>query len=284
MEAIDDLVTSLHTELWNRDCIFVPHHYEDDHFQLLLTSTPYPGLADFHITAFNMYLRWWYERLRAWVPKINKDTGVIVQNIKLRRDSRGWFDDRQLSDLTGLYQTLGLKIIDLYIWDKINAPPAGNHERHDRDEYEFVYALARSHDFDDFTFNKFREPYAEKTIGKAKPGNKMRQSDVRGSHAGGHARLHPEGARQGNILRYSSSGDQGRPRVKGGVFPRDFAERMIKTFSNPGDWVVDPCAGSGTVPVVALQNDRYAVGVELDDEAFDVALQWVQKEEAKWTN
>ena len=103
----------------------------------------------------------------------------------------------------------------------------------------------------------------------------MRQADVRGSHAGGHADLHPDGARQSNVLRISSSGDQNRPRVKGGAFPRELAERFILQFSDPGDVVLDPFMGSGTTVIMSMQNYRHSVGCETDPEAFKVASDWV---------
>ena len=116
-------------------------------------------------------------------------------------------------------------------------------------------------------------PYSKKTIGKALSGN-LRQTDIVGSLAGGHTRLHPEGARQGNVLRISSSGDQGRPRVSGGVFPRKLADRFILTYTDPGDCVVDPFMGSGTVVVQAIKHGRKAVGVDIDKESFLTARKW----------
>jgi site-specific DNA-methyltransferase (adenine-specific)/site-specific DNA-methyltransferase (cytosine-N4-specific) len=262
--------------VWWRDCILVPHEYPDGYFQLLITSTPYPGQAGFSIEHINDYLRWWYHRLSTWIPKLNRQTGVIVQVIKIKRTLHGWFEIRQLTDLPLLYQTLGLNMIDLYPWDKLNSPPSGNHDRHDRDEWEMVFALARS---SDYTFNKYRETYATKTIGKAKPGNLMRQTDVRGSHAGGHSKLHPDGARQSNVLRYSSSGDQGRPRVKGGVFPRQLARRLIYTFSNPGDVIVDPFCGSGTSLAMGIELGRTVVGSDTKKLAVDTTLDWLREME-----
>jgi site-specific DNA-methyltransferase (adenine-specific) len=256
-------------QLWEMDNLLVPHRYDDDHFQLLITSTPYPNQRGFMYHPDD-YLRWWKERLEAWLPKINQSTGVVAQVIKYKRVG-GWFDDR-VFELTWLYRHLGMNIVDVYIWDKLNAPPSGNHDRHDRDEYEFVFVGARSHNY---TKNAVRRPYAAKTVGKAKTGNKMRQADVAGSMAGGHSALHPEGALQGNVLRISSSGDQGRPRVEGGVFPRELAERLILTFSNEGDTIVDPCCGSGTSLVVAVQNDRFAVGVDDKRNAIRTSQNWL---------
>ena len=275
-EDLVDIVVGERWHLWNRDCLLVPHEYEDGVFQLLITSTEYPGQAGSKMPPGD-YLQWWYARLRAWLPKVDHSTGVIVQNIKFKRTPAGWFPSKRVTDLQTLYDTLDLHPIDWYIWDKLNAPPSGNHDRYDRDEYEFVFVLARS---PNYTFNKYRKPYAATTVGKAKPGNKMRQADVRGSHAGGHSNLHPDGARQGNVLRISSSGDQGRPRVKGGVFPREFAERFILTFSNPGDWIVDPCVGSGTSMVMARENGRFSVGCETDRSVWMTAYEWLVGKDA----
>jgi hypothetical protein len=69
-------------------------------------------------------------------------------------------------------------------------------------------------------------PTTPKTIAKNRSAN-PRQADVLGNHTNGHARLHPQGARQGNVLRISSSGDQGRPRVKGAHFPASWLSDLF---------------------------------------------------------
>lgn len=257
--------------LFPHDCLDVAENYKDGTFQLLLTSTPYPGQAGFELTGFD-YINWWWDRLRAWLPKLNQKTGVVVQNIQFKRTELGWYDMRTFMDLMTVYRATNLKMIDIYPWDKLNSPPSGNHNRHDRNEWEFCFALALS---PGYKFYPYRKPYAEKTVGKAKPGNKMRQTDVRGSHAGGHSELHPDGARQSNMLRISSSGDQNRPRVKGGVFPRELAERFILQFSDPWDEVVDPFMGSGTTIKMASKHRRHVVGCETDPEAFKIAKKWL---------
>jgi DNA modification methylase len=242
--------------------------------QLAIFSTPYPGVLDWHITA-EQYFTWWLqERAGAIGSAINPETGVIVQNIWLPRTRKGWYDKR-IFQVPEIWERAGWHLIETYIWDKMNAPPAGNMKRHDRNEYEFCFAFAKTQNY---KYHKFRGPYAEKTIGKAATGN-MRKPDINGQLAGGHARLHPGGAAQGNILRYSASGDQGRPRIKGRVFPRGLAERFILQYSDPGDLVYDPFCGSGTTLVMAVKNGRLAVGCEIDPEAIEVAKEWLLKEQ-----
>jgi DNA modification methylase len=47
-------------------------------------------------------------------------------------------------------------------------------------------------------------------------------------------------------------------------FPLELAELVIGTYSEPGDWVLDPFCGFGTTVVGAQRLGRYAVGFEKD--------------------
>ena len=47
------------------------------------------------------------------------------------------------------------------------------------------------------------------------------------------------------------------------VFPEELSERIIRSCSNPGDLVLDPFSGSGTVPKVARGLDRRWLGIEI---------------------
>lgn len=48
-------------------------------------------------------------------------------------------------------------------------------------------------------------------------------------------------------------------------------EELIQDNSNPGDLVFDPCAGSGSHLLVARNNGRDFIGVELDEGYFKIA-------------
>ena len=49
-------------------------------------------------------------------------------------------------------------------------------------------------------------------------------------------------------------------------FPPELAELVVKRFSNPGDWVLDPFCGFGTTLVAAQNLGRQAIGFESDSQ------------------
>lgn len=54
--------------------------------------------------------------------------------------------------------------------------------------------------------------------------------------------------------------------------PLELFEYLIKTYSNEGDLVFDPCMGSGTTGIAAKNTNRNFIGSEKDKEIFESAL------------
>lgn len=72
----------------------------------------------------------------------------------------------------------------------------------------------------------------------------------------------------------------------------DVTERCLDLWSNPGDTVLDPFMGIGTVPYCAVKMDRKGVGMELKESYFKVAKKNMKQavfesehksEQIKWT-
>ncbi len=53
--------------------------------------------------------------------------------------------------------------------------------------------------------------------------------------------------------------------------PLELVEYLVKTYSNPGDTVLDNCMGSGTTGVACTNTGRNFIGMELDGHYFEVA-------------
>jgi hypothetical protein len=57
------------------------------------------------------------------------------------------------------------------------------------------------------------------------------------------------------------------------------AEYLIETLTHPGDLVVDPFTGTGTVAVAAKRKGRRFIGAELSKERYNLALSRIAQEE-----
>jgi len=55
------------------------------------------------------------------------------------------------------------------------------------------------------------------------------------------------------------------------TFPSKLVEPCIFISSRPGDFILDPFFGSGTVGLVCVQNNRQYVGIELNQEYVEIA-------------
>ncbi len=66
-------------------------------------------------------------------------------------------------------------------------------------------------------------------------------------------------------------------------FPFDIPERLISRYSNPGDIVLDPFAGLGTVPLLADKMGRKGVGIELNPQYWNWSVAYGKEQEAQKT-
>jgi len=53
--------------------------------------------------------------------------------------------------------------------------------------------------------------------------------------------------------------------------PVTLMEYLIKTYTNEGDTVLDPTMGSGTTGVACINTDRNFIGIERDEEYYEIA-------------
>ena len=64
--------------------------------------------------------------------------------------------------------------------------------------------------------------------------------------------------------------------VHGATYPEKLCDRIIAMYSKKGDTVLDPFLGTGTTVISALKNERYAVGIELSQDFFEIASNEIQ--------
>lgn len=70
-----------------------------------------------------------------------------------------------------------------------------------------------------------------------------------------------------NVLEYKKDNEKLHPTQK----PVLLLEDLIKTFSNENDIVLDNCMGSGSTGVACINTNRNFIGIELDNNYFEIA-------------
>jgi len=75
-----------------------------------------------------------------------------------------------------------------------------------------------------------------------------------------------------SVLHFANCGyTRSNPRLHPTQKPRVLLEWLIKTYSQPGDVVLDPFMGSGTTGMACLQGGRALLGMEQDSAYFEPA-------------
>ena len=63
----------------------------------------------------------------------------------------------------------------------------------------------------------------------------------------------------------------GKDRLHPTQKPLGLIEYLVKTYTNEGETVLDNCMGSGTTGVACVNTNRNFIGIELDDNYFEIA-------------
>ena len=72
--------------------------------------------------------------------------------------------------------------------------------------------------------------------------------------------------------------DKSVPKLHPTQKPVKLIKKLIEIFTDKGDVVIDPCAGSGSTLIAAIQAERNSYGFEIDREIYKKALNWVETE------
>lgn len=84
-----------------------------------------------------------------------------------------------------------------------------------------------------------------------------------------------------SIIEFSNAYQKGKvhPTQK----PVELCEYLIKTYTNAGETVLDNCMGSGTTGVACKHLNRNFIGIELDQNYFEIAKNRIENEPTQLT-
>ena len=244
----------------------IPKHIEDESIDLTVTSPPYDNLRDYTGYKFD------YERLAKELYRVTKPGGVVVWVVG---DTTKDFCESLTSFTQAkcFVEQCGFKLLDTMIYGKENYAPAyPNLMRYSNQfEYMFVFLKGRKPK----TFNPITIAKSDSTIERRKYSQigAYRQRD--GSFKRNLIQCKDEANKQAaNVWFYPVSyGNSTTDKIAfnhPAIFPEKLAHDHIVSWSNPGDIVLDPMAGSGTVLKVAEQLGRESIGIEISEEYCDI--------------
>jgi site-specific DNA-methyltransferase (adenine-specific) len=216
---------------------------------LVVTSPPYDDLRTYG------GLEWDFYGVARELTRVLKPGGVIVWVVADKTENGS-------ETLTSMRQAIhfkdvcGLNVHDTMIWNKYLP---GLYGKRYTFAWEYMLILSKGEP------NAWN-PIKRKNLYMGKRGASSR--NLNGSSRDGITEVTAEESIEENVWRIPVGGgitskDGSRHPA---AFPDDLAAKHITTWTNPGEIVLDPFAGSGTTIKAAKELGRQAIGIEINPE------------------
>jgi len=247
------------------DCLNVLDNYPDECMDLIVTSPPY---TDQRATTYggiapDAYVDWFLPRAKQF-QRVLKPTGSFVLNIK-EKAVNGERHTYVLELILALRKQ-GWLWTEEYIWHKKNCYP-GKWPNRFRDAWERCLHFTRQRQFK-MNQDAVRVPMGDWANTRLKALGKndvvRHQSQVGNAFAKNIANW------QGRTLAYPTNvlhlATETGNKNHSAAYPLALPQWFIKLFTDEGDTVLDPFAGSGTTLQAAIEIGRNAVGIDIAPE------------------
>ena len=238
--------------LYHGDCLELMKDIPDGSVDLILCDLPYKETGNKWDKSFPL------EAVCKEYERIIKDDGAIVLTGTFR------FGVQLFNFMPHLYK------YD-WIWEKDNGTNAPNVNFQPFRIHEFVFVFGKGR-----VTNGKRTPmkyFPQKNEGKPYCQKSGRMSENWKGGLGTVVTDNKDGLRHPKTI-------QKFVRDKGGLHPTQkpvaLMEYLIKTYTNENDTVLDNCMGSGTTGVACINTNRNFIGIELDENYFNIAKQRIE--------
>lgn len=259
------------------------HALSDGMCQTSITSPPYYHLRDYEVEGQIGQEETPNEYVAALVSVFREVKRVLCQTRTLWLNL-GDCHDRKTRELQGLpwrvalaLQEDGWRLISDIIWNKPDAMPERVTRRPSRShEYLFLFAKDENYYYD---ADSIREPHTMRPQRRLTPrarhpkGDAGRQAHTQPDYPENLAHEagfngHPLGRNRRTVWEIPTAKYKGSHFA---VFPEALVEPCVLATTRPGDCVIDPFFGVGTVGKVARAHGRRCLGIELSPVIAELA-------------
>lgn len=253
------------SQVWNKhsmnkilqgDCLEVMKSFEEGCIDLTVTSPPYDNLRDYKGYTFD------FEGIARELYRVTKEGGVVVWVVG---DATIKGSETGTSFKQALYfKEIGFKLHDTMIYQKAGTGACGSNSAYWQ-SFEYMFILSKDKPN---KVNRIADQSNKRAGAKVNRGRLSKSGIIKDAKR----RIVPAFSVRTNIWRYQSS--NGNDRTKHPAqFPEQLAEDHILSWSNEGDTVLDPFAGSGTTLKMAKKNNRGYIGIEISPEYIEIIKQ-----------
>lgn len=227
--------------------------FPDACIDLVVTSPPYDNLRTYGGHT------WDFERVARELTRVLKPGGVIVW-VVADATVNGSETLTSMRQAIHFKDVCGLRVHDTMIYRKENPVPLTHNRYEQAWEYMFVLSKGRP-----AKFNKLLRP-AKCAGSKSGGGTFMQTADGTFTSANKKGVVAAEVGKH-NVWDFPVGGEKNGHVA---VYPLALARDHILSWSNEGDVVLDPFAGSGTTCLAARDAGRRYVGIEINAEYVEI--------------
>lgn len=221
---------------------------QDNSIDLTVTSPPYDNLRTYNGYSFD------FETIAKELFRVTKDGGIVVWVVgdQTNNGSESGTSFKQAL----FFKEVGFNLFDTMIYAKGGQGATGSNKAYWQDfEYMFVFSKGIPSTFNPIEDRKnIVSPHRR----KESMGHRYKNGDVKGKRR----ITRKEYGRRSNIWVYHECGTNTNHPA---VFPEQLAKDHILSWSNEGDWILDPFLGSGTTLKMCMELNRNGIGFEIND-------------------
>jgi site-specific DNA-methyltransferase (adenine-specific) len=265
----------MNINLMQGDCLERMKEIESSSVDMIMTSPPYAERRKRCYKGMDTknYVAWFLEFAKEF-KRILKPTGSFILNIK-PHCSEGERVLYVMKLVIALKEEVGFRFTDEFTWTKNGVP--GKFNGRFKNAFEPVYHFTIEKGF---THNPLAVATEATEVSKSRYKRKACGESSNGSGlAGMRKEIKSNLALPSNHLHLNQKSNQHTLQSKHpAVYPVELCEFFVKAFSNEGDVVIDPFMGSGTTGVAAKSLNRDFIGIELDQDYFNIAKERINEE------